>query len=548
MLAVATVFMLIAAAGPAAPLKVELGPWHTTGPLPAKTFSTVLFPENGIDLAAKGPTGEPSWQARPQWHDGQVQSLPPGGGHVATYLFRAITVEKAAQATASLGSDDGLEVWLNGVKLLSNDVARGAEPNQDTVSLDLQPGRNQLLLKIYNQTGDHAFYFSLDQTQINPASRSAREFPVLRGVPGLRLAVDDLVGTYGGKYPRGKEFLGRLDEVEKAIREAEAAQGRGDQGARPRIASLAEQFAVLQREALLANPLLDFDKLLLVKRGEGRLGLPQNWQANCAIPGTGYDNEIAVLSPVNPQGKLTTLLKPAKTEFVGDLKLHFDAGKLLFSMPGRNGRWQVWEIQADGSGLRQVTPGDEPDVDNYDPCYLPDGRIIFSSNRCFHGVPCVGGSNNVANLCIMNADGSGIRQLCFDQDQNWCPTVLNNGRVLYTRWEYSDSPHYFTRLLFHMNPDGTGQMAYYGSNSYWPNSTFYAKPIPGHPTKVVAVISGHHGVPRMGELILFDPAQGRYEADGAVQRIPGYGRPGRAGHSRYAGRRLLAASSCIPIP
>ena len=72
-----------------------------------------------------------------------------------------------------------------------------------------------------------------------------------------------------------------------------------------------------------------------------------------------------------------------------------------------------------------------------------------------------------------------------------------------------------------MNPDGTDQMEYYGSNSYWPNSIFYARPIPGHPTKVVAVISGHHGVPRMGELVLFDPAKGRLEADGAVQRIPG---------------------------
>ena len=143
------------------------------------------------------------------------------------------------------------------------------------------------------------------------------------------------------------------------------------------------------------------------------------------------------------------------------MNLDFDAGKLLFSMPGKQDRWQVWEIKADGSGLRQVTPGDEPDVDNYDPCYLPDGRIIFSFDRAFQGVPCVGGSDTVANLCLMNADGTGIRQLCFDQDHDWCPTVLNNGRVLYTRWEYSDTPHYFTRLLFHMNPDGTGQMAYY---------------------------------------------------------------------------------------
>ncbi len=283
-------------------------------------------------------------------------------------------------------------------------------------------------------------------------------------------------------------------------------------------------FLTLQREAMLANPLMNFEKLLLIKRGAGNLGLPQNWQANCGAGRYGYDNQIAVLSPVSPQGNLTTLLKPAKSEFVGDLKLDFDGDKMLFSMPGgKHKRWQVWEVKADGSGLRQVTPGDEPDVDNYDPCYLPDGKILFTSSRGFAGVPCVGGGNQVANICKMNADGTNIRQLCFDQDQNWCPTVLNDGSVLYTRWEYSDTPHYFTRILFRMNPDGSGQMSYYGSNSYWPNSFFYAKPVPNHPTKLVSVISGHHGVPRMGELIVFDPAKGRFEADGAVQRIPGNG-------------------------
>ena len=75
-------------------------------------------------------------------------------------------------------------------------------------------------------------------------------------------------------------------------------------------------------------------------------------------------------------------------------------------------------------------------------------------------------------------------------------------------------PHAFTRMLFHMNPDGTEQMEYYGSNSYWPNAMFYARPIPGHPTKVVAIVGGHHESPRMGELVVFDPARGRREADG----------------------------------
>ena len=158
------------------------------------------------------------------------------------------------------------------------------------------------------------------------------------------------------------------------------------------------------------------------------------------------------------------------------------------------------------------------------PATCPDGRIVFGSTASMAAVPCVNGSTRVANLYLMDADGTSIRQLCFDQEHNWCPTVLNNGRVLYLRWEYTDTPHSHDRVLFHMNPDGTGQMEYYGSNSYWPNSLFYARPIPDHPTKFVGVVGGHHGVPRMGELVLFDTARGRREADGAVQRIPGHGR------------------------
>ena len=76
-----------------------------------------------------------------------------------------------------------------------------------------------------------------------------------------------------------------------------------------------------------------------------------------------------------------------------------------------------------------------------------------------------------------------------------------------------------------MNPDGTDQKSYYGSNSYWPNSLFYARPIPGSVTKFVGIVSGHHGTKRSGPLVLFDISKGRYETDGAVQLIPGYGLP-----------------------
>ncbi len=138
-------------------------------------------------------------------------------------------------------------------------------------------------------------------------------------------------------------------------------------------------------------------------------------------------------------------------------------------------------------------------------------------------MPCVGGGDNVANLYQLEPRGGVVRELCHDQDHNWNPVVMNDGRVMYARWEYSDTPHYFSRLLFAMNPDGTGQMALYGSNSFWPNSIFGPRPIPGEPARVVAVVSGHHGVARMGELVLFDLAMGRHEAGGVVQRIPGRG-------------------------
>jgi len=321
----------------------------------------------------------------------------------------------------------------------------------------------------------------------------------------LRLAISDLMQTFGDKYPRGQEFLDRLAALNAA----------GKDGG--------EDLQKLRQEVLLANPLLDFDRLLVVRRA-GHMGLPQNWQDDTSIPAKGYDNEIATLSPVAPGGQLKTLYRPADGRFVGDLDLHFDGSRLLFSMPSDAGRWQVFEIRADGTGLRQVTPGGPKDVDNFNGCYLPDGRIVFCSTACQQGIPCVTGSDKVSLLYLLSADGNTVRQLTFDQDHSWGPSIANDGRVMYSRWEYSDLPHYFSRLVFHMYPDGTGQTAMYGSNSYWPNSTFYARAIPGSPTKVVAIISGHHGVPRMGEMMIFDTARGQHEADGVVQRIPGAGR------------------------
>jgi len=325
----------------------------------------------------------------------------------------------------------------------------------------------------------------------------------------LRLAIDDLTKTFGAKYPKGEEYRKRLGELE-ARPAADGPSARAD-------------LQTLAREALLANPLLNFDRLI-VRRAAG-LGLPANWQSNASLGKARYDNEIATLSPVHPAGRLTTLYRPDReTDFVGDIDLHFDAEKMLFSRSGSDG-WGVWEINIDGHGPRKLPLIDTKGVDNYDACYLSDDNIIFTSTAAVTGVPCVGGSSPVTNLFRLDTTDGAVRRLTFDQDHDWYPAVMNSGRVMYLRWEYGDISHAFSRILFSMNPDGTDQVAYYGSNSYWPNAMFYAREIPGAEGQFVAIVSGHHGLKRMGELVLFDTSKGRFEADGVVQRIPGRGRP-----------------------
>ncbi len=333
---------------------------------------------------------------------------------------------------------------------------------------------------------------------------------------GLRMAIEDLGREFPEGYPNGPAWLAEL-----AALRAEHDALPGD--AAPELfAPITARFEALQRVALLANPLLDFERLLVIRRNANTPGLPMNYNGNDDLPPTGYGNSLIAVAVKSPDTTPETLFTPEGDRFIGDVDLHFDAERLLLSIPDGDGRWGVSELDLNMRTLTKVPLIEEPDVHNYDACYLPDGGIVFTSTAPFIGVPCVGGRSKVANLYLRGADGS-IRRLTNDQDHNWCPTVMNDGRVLYQRWEYADIAHAFTRLLFRMNPDGSGQAEFYGSNSYWPTALFFARPVPGHPTMFAGIVGGHHDAPRQGELVLFDTALGRQEANGVVQRIPGRG-------------------------
>jgi len=374
----------------------------------------------------------------------------------------------------------------------------------------------------------------------------------------LRLAVADLTATYPETYGKGNKYLRKLDEYEKLLPELGKGVEAGDVAALTKASEIIE----FSREALLANPLLDFDKVMVVRRRFGgaarrvqgsAIGAPNlNAYTNDTIRHSGWDNEIAVLSNLRRGARADVIFKPAGSAILRDTDLDFDGEHIMFSSITPNDRWGLFEIGRNGQNLRQITPTDMPDVDFFDSCYLPDGRVVTCSTACYEGLPCVSGSQPMVNLYLVDRRKQSIRQLTFEQDSDFHPCVLNNGRLLYLRWEYSDTPHYYSRYMFSCNPDGTNQMEYWGSGSYFPTAFKHARPMPGHPRKIIGIISGHHATPETGRMAIIDPALGRKypfkfkptslewgpqggtlniatevlpaEKTGFVQEIPGYGK------------------------
>ena len=293
-----------------------------------------------------------------------------------------------------------------------------------------------------------------------------------------------------------------------------------------------------KKAILLGNPLLDADKIVAVRYKLGStarqamapsLGTQaNNWSNQESARRSGFDAEIVELSNLRGDMQMKSIFKPIVPDAsIADLRMHWDANRVMFTtLMGENDkRWNVYEVKLDGTGCKKLIENEEPDLEFYDGTYLPDGRIIANSNIGYQGVPCVSGDDPVGNMVLYTPEQKNLRRLTFDQDANWNPVVMNYGRVMYTRWEYTDLTHYYSRIVMHMNPDGTENKALYGSGSMFPNSTFDIQPLPGHGSAFVGIISGHHGVARSGRLIIFDPTKGRKNVQGMVQEIPHRNRP-----------------------
>ena len=205
--------------------------------------------------------------------------------------------------------------------------------------------------------------------------------------------------------------------------------------------------------------------------------------------------------------------------------MSFDARHVLFAFCDHsprdpNGRqFFLWEVDVDGSRLHQLT-GTSSDrtagadgretalIEDFDPCYLPDGGIAFVSTRSQTHIRCQYGFRYFANFLLYRADGDGanIRPLSFAEAPEWEPSVLDDGRILYSRWDYTNRHSYHFQSLWVTRPDGTGTANVFGNLTRNPCNTAEPRQVPGS-HKIVCTATAHHGY-TAGSIILVDPRKG----------------------------------------
>ncbi|MBU4460753.1 MAG: hypothetical protein KJ579_09310, partial [Verrucomicrobia bacterium] len=166
--------------------------------------------------------------------------------------------------------------------------------------------------------------------------------------------------------------------------------------------------------------------------------------------------------------------------------------------------FRLYEIQSDGTGLRQLTDGGGP-YDDYEPCWLPDDGLVFVSSRCKRWVNCW--LTQVAILHRCDRDGRNVKVVSANIEHDNTPWVLSDGRVAYMRWEYVDRSQVHYHHLWAMNPDGTGQQILFGNLQ--PGGVFIdAKPVPGSDRIVLINSPGHGQREHMGHVAMLDVKHG----------------------------------------
>ncbi len=306
----------------------------------------------------------------------------------------------------------------------------------------------------------------------------------------LRRLITDLIELHGESYAKGPEHLARLDKLQSDSKDSEESEP-------------SEELAQLQREVLL----LDVDKLLVIKRHEITASHVYTYHYEGQRNGGG----LYIASLHDPRAEPVELVASPDGQIL-DCDLSYDGRVALFSWRrGLGEGYHLWTVNVDGSDLKQLTDGEWHD---YNACWLPDGDLAFLTTRapqfayCWHAP--------VGILHRMSADGSNFRRLSANYLNDFTPSVLEDGRIIYSRWEYVDRPAIPIQSLWSVNPDGTGLAGFFGNRVLTPGTFMEARSIPGT-QKIICTMTGHNG-PTRGAIGVIDRSRG-VNAQEAIENI-----------------------------
>ena len=267
---------------------------------------------------------------------------------------------------------------------------------------------------------------------------------------------------------------------------------------------------LVRRQIVLHNPLAQFGPLVFAKHVPSSFShqLTQ-YSGACARPGGG----LFVLDAPGQTMRCRPLAQLPPGSYL-QLDVSWDGRHVLFAYCETDPQsidwrantkqfYHLFEIAADGSALRQLT---NDACDDFSPRYLPNGQILFLSTRRGGFHRCGRGPCPVHTMTLANGDGSDPRVISFHETHEWDPAVLNDGRIIYTRWDYVDRHAVYYQQLWTVRPDGSEVRAFYGNNTLNPVGVWEARPVPGS-ERVMATAAAHHAM-TAGSIILLDVSRG----------------------------------------
>lgn len=309
--------------------------------------------------------------------------------------------------------------------------------------------------------------------------------PEARTLQKMRLR---FTASFGGSNPGASEIMVFSEPV------AEDAFERLKSGADERSAAPSAAARLALEEA--RSGALGFDRLLLVQRRPLNPTHVYTYHVEGLSPGGG-------LFTLSLKDGRQTRLVDASDGVILDCQVSYDGRQVLFSWK-RTMRepFQIWRINADGSGLACVNGHDS---NNMNACWLPDGGIAFMSDRKPAFAYCWTSTSPV--LFRADGDGKNVTKLSANYLTDFTPSILEDGRILFSRWEYVDRPAIPIQSLWAINPDGTSLAGVFGNRVLCPATFMEAKGIPGLPGKILCVMTSHNG-PCRGAIGLLDLTKG----------------------------------------